>query len=82
MNTFFINRTQITTLHKKPYFPGPGISWKAQKGQVNIIFASTFWLDKDRFFHHRKVQNKNFSVAQNKNLSVDYLFIYLLRTEI
>ena len=30
------------TLHKKTYFPSPGISWKAQKDQVNIIFPSTF----------------------------------------
>ena len=57
-------------LHEKPYFPGPGISWKTQKKQVDIIFTSSFWLKKDRILHHRKVQNKNFSVAQNKNFSV------------
>ena len=31
-------------LHEKPYFPGSGISQKAQKDQVNIIFTSTFCL--------------------------------------
>ena len=56
--------------HEKPYFPGPGISWKAQKDQVNITFTSTFWLKKDRISHHRKDQNKNFLVAQHKNISV------------
>ena len=30
------------TLPEKPYFPSHGISWKAQKDQVNIIFLSTF----------------------------------------
>ena len=29
-------------LREKPYFPGPGISQKAQKDHVNI-FPSTFW---------------------------------------
>ena len=38
------------TLRKKPYFPSPGIWWKAQKGQVNIIFPSTFWLKKRPYF--------------------------------
>ena len=38
------------TLHEKPYFPGPGISWKAQKDQVNIIFPSAFWLKKRSYF--------------------------------
>ena len=55
---------------KKLYFPGPGISWKSQKDQVNIIFTSTFWLKKDPISHHWKVQNKNFTAAQNKNVSV------------
>ena len=31
-----------TALHQKPYFPNPGISWKAKKYQVNIIFPSPF----------------------------------------
>ena len=60
----------LFALHEKPYFPGSGISWKAQKDQVNIIFASAFWLKKDRISYHRKVENKNFSAAQNKNFSV------------
>ena len=38
------------SLHEKPYFPSPGISWKAQKDQVNIIFPSTFWLKKRPYF--------------------------------
>ena len=35
---------QITA--RKSYFPGPGISWKAEKDQVNIIFPSPFCLTK------------------------------------
>ena len=64
----FSNDSFPYTLHEKPYFPSPRISWKAQKDQVNIIFPSTFWLKKDRIFHHRKVQNKNFSVISKYHL--------------
>ena len=28
-------------LHEKPYFLSSGISWKAKKDQVNVIFPST-----------------------------------------
>ena len=35
-------RKRKRPLHKKSYFASPGISWKAQKDQVNIIFPSTF----------------------------------------
>ena len=38
------NTNLATTLHEKPYFSGPGISWKAQRDQVNITFRSTFSL--------------------------------------
>ena len=55
-------------LHEKPYFLSSGISWKAKKDQVNIIFPSTSWLKKDRTSHHRKVQNKNFSVISKYHL--------------
>ena len=60
----------IQTLHEKPYFPGPRISWKAQKNQVNITFSSTFWLKKDRIeiSKDRKVQDKNLSVTSKYNL--------------
>ena len=61
------------TLREKPYFPGPGISKKAQKDHVNIIFPLTFWLKKDRISHHRKVQNKNFSVTSKYHLSINFL---------
>ena len=37
-------------LRKKPYFPGPGISQKAQKDHANIIFPLTFWLRKRPYF--------------------------------
>ena len=40
----------LVTLHEKPYFPGSGISWKAQKDQANITFTSTFWLKKNTVF--------------------------------
>ena len=38
----------IESLHEKPYFPSPGISWKAQKYHVNVIFPSPFWLQNRR----------------------------------
>ena len=60
----------LKTLHEKSYFPGLGISGKAQKDQVNIIFTSIFWLNKDPISHHRNVQNKNILVAQNKDFPV------------
>ena len=37
-------------LRKNSYFPGPGISQKAQKDHTNIIFPSTFWLKKRPYF--------------------------------
>ena len=43
-------KISMVSLHEKPYFPSPGISWKAQKDQVNTIFPSTFWLKKRLFF--------------------------------
>ena len=61
------------SLHEKPYFAGPGISWKAQKDQVNITFTSTFYLKKDRISHHWKAQNKNFSVISKYHLSIIFL---------
>ena len=61
------------TLREKPCFPSPGISWKAQKDQVNIIFPSTFWLKKGRISHHWKVQNKNFSVISKYHISINFL---------
>ena len=56
------------TLHEKPHFPGPGISWKAKKSQVNIIFPSTFWLKKYQIFHPEKFQNKNFFVISKHGI--------------
>ena len=41
---------KIEPLREKPYFPSPGISQKAKKDQVNIIFPSTFWLKKRPYF--------------------------------
>ena len=60
-------------LHKKPYFPGPGILWEGKKDQVNIIFPSTFWLKKDCISYQQKVQNKNFSVISKYHLSINFL---------
>ena len=37
-------------LHEKPYLPSPGISWKAQKDQVNMFFPSTFSAEKKTVF--------------------------------
>ena len=37
---------EVITLHEKPYFPSPRISWKAKNDQGNITFPSTFWLKK------------------------------------
>ena len=63
----------LRTQHEKTYLPGPGISWKAQKDQVYIIFSSTFWLKEDRISHHRKVQSKNFSLISKYHLSINFL---------
>ena len=61
--------SKLRTLHEISYFPSTGISRKAQKDKVNIIFPSTVWLKKDYISHHRKVQNKNFSVISKYHLS-------------
>ena len=59
------------SLHKKPYFHSPAISWKAQKQQVNIIFS--FGSKKTVFPTSEKVQNKNFSIISKYNLSINFL---------
>ena len=41
---------QEIMMHKKQYFESPGISWKVQKYQLNIIFASAFWLKERPLF--------------------------------
>ena len=58
---------------KTPYFQSPGISWKAQKDQVIIIFYQDFGSKKDRISHLRKVPNKNFSVISKYHLSTNFL---------
>ena len=63
----------VVTLREKPYFPGPGISQKAQKDHVNIIFSSKLLLKNDRISDHRKVQNKTFSVISKYHLSINFL---------
>ena len=40
--------------HEKPYFPSPGVLWKPQKDQVNIIFPSTFWIKTRPYFPSAK----------------------------
>ena len=60
-------------LREKPYFPSPGISLRARKDQVNIIFPSNFWFKKGRISHHRKVQNKDFSVISKYHISINFL---------
>ena len=42
-------------LHKKLYFLSLRISWKIQKYQVNIIFPSTYWLQKRPYFTSPKI---------------------------
>ena len=42
----------------KPYFLSPGISQKAQKYQVNIIFPSAFWIRKIPLFPSPKNSKK------------------------
>ena len=80
--SFIAEKQQKTILNfsldtdEKPYFPSPAMSWKAKKTKVNIIFPSTFWLKKtNRFFHLRKVQNKNISVISKYHLSINFLEI-------
>ena len=71
--TLWALRTLMQSLQENPYCPSPGISWKAQKDQVNTIFPSTFWLKKDHVSHHWKVQNKNISVIIKYHLSIIFL---------
>ena len=59
----------LVTLHDKLYSVSPGISRKAQKYQVNIIFPSTFWKKKTIFPITKKIQNKNFLVISKYHLS-------------
>ena len=40
----FLSEIDLVALHEKPSFPGSGISWRAQKDQVNTTCTSTFWL--------------------------------------
>ena len=71
-------------LHEKPYFLSSGISWKAKKDQVNIIFPSTFHHQlpsfhrllgskRDRISHYRKVHNKNISVISKYHLYINFM---------
>ena len=85
-----LSEIDLVALHEKPYFPGSGISWRAQKDQVNTTCTSTFWLKKDRIFHPLKIQN-NGSLATSKLCSIlkkiSYCFCFVvvaffLRTEI
>ena len=64
------NYTLLSTLHEKPYFPGPRISWKAQKDQVNITFPSTFCLKRWPYCPSPKSSKQELFKAQNKNFSV------------
>ena len=59
--------------HEKPYFPSPGISWKAQKDQVNIIFPSTSWLEKRPYFPSPKNSKQELSVISKYHLSINFL---------
>ena len=61
------------SLPEKTYFRDPGISWKAQKGQVSFTFPSTFCLKKRPCFPSRKFQNKNFSVVSKYYIPVNVL---------
>ena len=52
------NTNLATTLHEKPYFSGPGISWKAQRDQVHITFRSIFSLKKRPCFPSPKTSKQ------------------------
>ena len=74
--SWFFGHTEKTAelaLHEKPYFSNPGVSWKAQKDQVNIIFPSKFWLKKDPISHLWKIQNKDLPVVSKYHLSINFL---------
>ena len=49
-----LNYQMVLTLHEKPYFPSPRISWKVKKDQVNIICPSNFWMKKRPYFQSPK----------------------------
>ena len=67
----------IESLHEKPYFPSPGISWKAQKAlkaqEVNVIFPSTLWLKKRSCFPSPKGSKQELSVISKYHLSINLL---------
>ena len=42
--------SQKNNTARKIIFLSPGISWKVQKHQANIIFPLTFWLEKRPYF--------------------------------
>ena len=57
----------VVTLRKKPYFPGPGISQKAKKDHVNIIFLSKFCLKKRPYFPSPKSSKQD--LFSNQHIS-------------
>ena len=62
-------KTKSRTLLQKPWVPSPGMPWKAQKYQVNIIFPSNFWIIKDRISNLWIVQNKSVSVISEDGVT-------------
>ena len=68
---FFIFFISLMLLHKKtPHFPGPGISWKDQKHQVNIIFPSTFWLKVRSYFRSPKSSKQE--ILSNQQILISH----------
>ena len=64
------NQADFKISRKNPYFSSPGISWKAEKNQVNICF---FCRKKELIFHRPKFQNKTFSVISKYHLPINVL---------
>ena len=66
--------SSIFWLKKRPYFPSPRRS--KQELHINQYISSFHQLldsKKDRISHHRKVQNKNFSIISKYYLSINFL---------
>ena len=66
--------SSIFWLKKRPYFPSPRRS--KQELHINQYISSFHQLldsKKDRISHHRKVQNKNFSIISKYYLAVNVL---------
>ena len=79
----YSNDMDDIALHQKTYLPSPGISWKAQKYQGNIVFPSTFWIKRRPHLPSTKSSKQELFSNQQTWYSMlkKYNLIVFLRTE-